>query len=219
MKKGLTEMVFILDRSGSMNHLTDDTIGGFNSMIEQQKKEDGEAFVTTVLFDDEYELLHDHVNITEIAPITRKDYYARGATALLDAVGKTINSVGQRLGNTPEEERPEKVIFVITTDGYENASREFTRAKVKEMIEHQQNKYSWVFMFLGANMDAVAEAGGLGIQSAYSKTYTASDIGTTSVYASTAKALSSLRSIDTACTMDWMEMSAKCVADALDEVE
>lgn len=111
MKKNLTEMVFILDRSGSMGNLTEDTIGGFNSMIESQKNEEGEAYVTTVLFDDKYELLHDHVNVKEVSPITRKEYYARGMTALLDAVGRTINSVGERLSNTPEEERPEKVIF------------------------------------------------------------------------------------------------------------
>ena len=112
MKKNLTEMVFILDRSGSMDHLVSDTIGGFNSMIEQQKKEDGEAYVTTVLFDDYYELLHDHVNIQDVQPMTNDEYYARGCTALLDAVGKTINSIGKRLSDTPEEERPEKVIFI-----------------------------------------------------------------------------------------------------------
>ena len=211
MKKNLTEMVFILDRSGSMNHLVSDTIGGFNSMIEQQKKEDGEAYVTTVLFDDYYELLHDHVNVQGVAPITNKEYYARGCTALLDAVGKTINSIGQRLSNTPEEERPEKVIFVITTDGYENASREFTKSKIKEMIEHQQNVYSWVFIFLGANMDAVSEAAGYGINSAHAHTYTASAQGTSSVYYATADALSSIRSIDLdsltsdCCYMDAVE--------------
>ena len=215
MKKNLTEMVFILDRSGSMNRLTEDTIGGFNSMIEQQKKEDGEAYITTVLFDDDYELLHDHVNIQDVEPITRKEYYARGCTALLDAVGKTINLIGTRLSNTPEEERPEKVIFVITTDGMENASMEFTRTRVKDMIEHQQNKYSWVFMFLGANMDAVAEAGNYGISAAFSKTYTASGVGTQSVYECTSKALSDVRGIDTTCTMDWMSCALDSVEKAL----
>lgn len=201
MKKNLTEMVFILDRSGSMDYLVSDTIGGFNSMIEQQKKEDGEAYVTTVLFDDYYELLHDHVNIKDVQPMTNDEYYARGCTALLDAVGKTINSIGKRLSDTPEEERPEKVIFMITTDGMENASIEFTKAKVKEMIEHQQDKYSWVFMFLGANMDAVSEAGSLGINSLHAHTYTASAQGTSSVYYATADALSAVRGIDmAACT-------------------
>lgn len=211
MKKNLSELVFILDRSGSMSHLVDDTIGGYNSMIEQQKLEPGEAYVTTVLFDDEYDLLHDHVDLKEIKPITRKEYFARGCTALLDAIGKTINSVGQRLSDTPEEERPEKVIFMITTDGMENASIEFTKAKIKEMIEHQQDKYSWVFMFLGANMDAVSEAGSLGINSLHAHTYTASAQGTSSVYYATADALSAVRSIDMASCA-----KAEAFADAID---
>lgn len=218
MKKNLTEMVFILDRSGSMDHLVSDTIGGFNSMIEQQKKEDGEAYVTTVLFDDYYELLHDHVNIQDVQPMTNDEYYARGCTALLDAVGKTINSIGKRLSDTPEEERPEKVIFMITTDGMENASREFSKSKVKEMIEHQQDKYSWMFMFIGANMDAVSEAASYGIQSAYSKTYTASAQGTSSVYASSSKAISDIRGIDTSCTMDWMDCALSSVEAALNSI-
>ena len=196
MKKNLTEMVFILDRSGSMCNLTDDTIGGFNSMIENQKNEPGEAYITTVLFDDHYELLHNHVDINDIMPITNKEYYARGCTALLDAIGKTINSIGYRLSDTPEDERPDKVIFVITTDGMENASIEFTKQKIKEMIEHQQNKYSWMFMFLGANMDAVSEAASIGINSHYAKTYTANSIGTQSVYTSVSNAMSCARSID-----------------------
>lgn len=196
MKKGLTEMVFILDRSGSMSHLTDDTIGGFNSLIEKQKEEDGEAFVTTVLFSDDYELLHDHIDIKEIKPMTRKDYYAMGCTALLDAIGTTINTVGVRLSETPEEERPEKVIFVITTDGLENSSREFTRSKVKEMIEHQQSKYSWMFMFLGANIDAVSEASSLGIDARHARTYTANAQGTSSVYESVSATIDCLRSVD-----------------------
>ena len=218
MKKNLTEIVFLLDSSGSMGELVDDTIGGFNSMIEQQKKEDGEAYVTTVLFDSYVFMLHNHININEIEPMTRRDYVAGGMTALLDAVGTTINSIGERLANTPEEERPEKVIFVITTDGHENASMEFTREKVKEMIEHQQNVYSWVFMFLGANMDAVAEAGNYGISAAFSKTYTASGVGTQSVYECTSKALSDVRGIDTTCTMDWMSCALDSVEKALDGI-
>lgn len=206
MKKNLTEMVFILDRSGSMQSLTSDTIGGFNSMIENQKKEDGEAYVTTVLFDDAYEMLHDHVNIQDIQPITDKEYYARGMTALLDAVGKTINSVGKRLSETPEDERPEKVIFVITTDGFENASMEFEKDTIKNMIEHQQSKYSWTFIFLGANMDAVEEAKNLGIKSSYSHTYTASGTGTQSVYTSLDATMSCLRGVDyetlSCCSVD-----------------
>ena len=211
MKKNLTEMVFILDRSGSMRHLAEDTIGGFNSMIEQQKKEDNEAYITTVLFDHEYELLHDHVNIKDVEPITSDEYYARGMTALLDAVGRTICSIGSRLSNTPEEERPEKVIFVITTDGFENASQEFTKSKVKEMIEHQQDKYSWTFMFLGANMDAVGEAESLGVKAQFARTYTASDIGTQSLYSAVSDTLSYARSVDASNDGDWVTQAACCL--------
>lgn len=208
MKKGLTEMVFILDRSGSMSYLVDDTIGGFNSMIESQKAVDGEAYVTTVLFNHRYELLHDHVNIKDIKPITNEHYIASGMTALLDAVGRTIDSVGERLNNTPEEERPEKVMFVITTDGMENSSCEYTKSQVKEMIERQQDVYSWVFMFLGANMDAVSEADSLGINTAYARTYTASDIGTQSVYMAVADSMTCARSCDDG---DWIAQSACCL--------
>lgn len=218
MRKNLTEMVFILDRSGSMENLTSDTIGGFNSMIENQKNEEGEAYVTTVLFDHVSETLHDHVNIQDIKPITNKDYYARGCTALLDAVGGTINSIGNRLSATPEDDRPDKVIFVIITDGYENASCEFTKKTVKEMIEHQQDKYSWTFMFLGANMDAVSEAATLGINADFSKTYTANSIGTQSVYTSMSKAMSCTRSVDfdvKACN----STSYMAAMDALNEIQ
>lgn len=216
MKKNLTEMVFILDRSGSMQDLTSDTIGGFNSMIENQKNEEGEAFVTTILFDDDYELLHDHVNIKDIKPITNKEYYARGMTALLDAVGKTINSIGNRLNNTPEDERPDKVIFVITTDGMENASKEFSKKTVKDMIEHQQSKYSWTFMFLGANMDAVSEAASLGINTNFARTYTASSLGTQSVYTSVSNAMSQARSL----SFDSQDVSTyKTIIDALDDIQ
>ena len=183
MKKDLTEIIFILDRSGSMGSLTEDTIGGYNSYIESQKKEKGEALVTTVLFDDEYEILNNGVNIKELKPLTNKEYFARGMTALLDAIGKTITDVGVRLNNTPEEERPEKVIMVITTDGKENASKEYSRTRIKEMIEEQTNKYSWQFIFLGANIDAVAEAESIGINSKFASNYGWSPQGVESVYA------------------------------------
>ena len=171
MKKGLTEIIFILDRSGSMSRLTKDTIGGYNSYIENQKKENGEALITTVLFDNEYEILHNGVNIKDIEPLTDKEYLTRGTTALLDAIGKTISDVGARLSNTPEDERPEKVIMIIITDGQENASIEYSKKQIKEMIEEQTNKYSWQFIFLGANIDAVSEAESIGIKGKFASNY------------------------------------------------
>lgn len=194
MKKNLTEMAFILDMSGSMYNLTDDTIGGYNSLIEKQKRENGEAYITTVLFDDRYIVVNDHVDIKEVKPLTKREYCPEGMTALLDAIGRTVNSIGKRLSETPEEERPEKVVIAITTDGIENDSKEFTRTQIKEMIEHQQSKYSWVFMFLGANMDAVTEANNLGITSDFVQTYIASAIGTDSVYTTLSKSLEYIRS-------------------------
>lgn len=148
MKENLTELVFILDRSGSMSGLETDTIGGFNSMLEKQKKESGEAFVTTVLFDDKYELLHDRYDIKGVNLLTEKEYYVRGSTALLDAIGITINNIGKALSNTNEEDRPGKVLFVIITDGMENSSREFSYEKVKEMVEHQNLNILGTLFFL-----------------------------------------------------------------------
>jgi uncharacterized protein YegL len=164
MKENLTEIVAILDRSGSMEELTGDTIGGYNSFIKGQKEVPGEAFLTTVLFDDQYELLHDRVDIKKVKNLTKKQYWARGTTALLDALGKTINDIGLKLYNTPEHERPSKVIFFIITDGLENASHEFTDDKIKQMVELQRNTYSWEFIFLGANMDAFSVATSMGIR-------------------------------------------------------
>lgn len=182
MRENLTEMVFVLDRSGSMSGLAVDTIGGFNELIEKQKKIEGRAYVTTVLFDHEYEVLHDHVALEEVAPLTDKEYFARGSTALLDAVGRTIDAVGARLAAAPEEERPAHVVFVITTDGMENSSREYTAQRVRGMIEHQQQKYSWQFVFLGANMDAVSEARKLGISAKYAADFTPSHSGVRKMY-------------------------------------
>jgi len=163
MKKGLTEIVFILDRSGSMSGLEKDTIGGFNSTIEKQKQEEGEAFVSTVLFDTEMQVLHDRVPLANIAPLTEKEYYARGCTALLDAIGGAIHHIGNVHKYAREEDRPEKTIFVITTDGYENASHKYTSDRVKQMIERQKQKYGWEFIFLGANIDAIETARNFGI--------------------------------------------------------
>ena len=163
MKKGLTELVFILDRSGSMAGLESDTIGGYNEVLRRHKEEEGEALVSTVLFDDRMEVLHDRVPVKDVQPITSKEYYVRGCTALLDAVGAAIRHIADVHKIAGKENVPEKTIFVITTDGMENASRNYTYNKVRKMIERRKEKHGWEFLFLGANIDAVAEAGRLGI--------------------------------------------------------
>ena len=163
MKKDLTELIFVLDRSGSMSGLESDTIGGFNAMMEKQKKEPGGAYITTVLFDDEYELLHDRISLKGVNPISNKEYYVRGTTALLDAIGKTINKIINVQKNTVETEQAENVMFIITTDGMENSSREYSYEKIQQMINHQKNKYGWEFIFLGANIDAISTAERFGI--------------------------------------------------------
>ena len=178
MKKGLTELVFILDRSGSMSGLEGDTIGGYNALLEKQQKESGEVVVTTVLFDDNYELLHDRINLRDIKPITDKEYFVRGSTALLDAVGKIINKIANMQKHTAEDERAEHVMFVITTDGMENASREFSYEMVRQMVERQKNKYGWEFIFLGANIDAIATAKRFGIGKNRATNYKADSKGT-----------------------------------------
>lgn len=182
MKKGLTELVFIIDKSGSMSGLESDTIGGFNSMLKEQQAAPGEAIVTTVLFDHEYELLHDRLDIQAIAPLTDKDYTVRGNTALNDAVGKTINKISQAHRHTSEDYRAEKVLFVIITDGEENASREYSEDKIREMIERQKQKYGWEFIFLGANMDAVKEADKYGIAADRAQNYRADSCGISAAY-------------------------------------
>lgn len=163
MKKNLTELVFILDRSGSMGGLEQDTIGGFNAMLTRQKEQEGEANVTTILFDHEVQLLHDRFPLKAVAPLTEKDYYVRGCTALLDAIGYGMEKMVNIQRHLPENERAEKVIFVITTDGLENASKRFGYEKIRRMIEREKEQYGWEFLFLGANMDAVKEAARFGI--------------------------------------------------------
>lgn len=193
MKKDLTELVFILDRSGSMSGLERDTIGGYNAMLEKQKKETGEAIITTVLFDDRYELLHDRINLRGIAPITDKEYFVRGSTALLDAVGRTINKIGNVQKHTAEEERAEHVMFVITTDGMENASREFSFEKIRQMIEHQKSKYGWEFIFLGANIDAIGTAERFGISKDRAANFNADSEGTLLNYEVISETVSCIR--------------------------
>ena len=182
MKKNLTEIVFILDRSGSMAGLEADTIGGFNAMIEKQKKEPGEALVSTVLFDNETEVIHDRVDIKKIELLTDRDYYVCGCTALLDAVGGAIHHIGNVHKYAREEDRPEKTLFVITTDGMENASRKYSYEKLKAMIERQKEKYGWEFIFLGANIDAAKEAARFGISEDRAANYHADSAGTAVIY-------------------------------------
>ena len=193
MKKNLTELVFILDRSGSMAGLEGDTIGGFNAMIEKQKSEPGEALVSTVLFDNDCELIHDRVDIQNIEPMTRKEYYVRGCTALLDAVGGAIHHIGNVHKYAREEDRPEKTLFVITTDGMENASRKYSYDRLKAMIQRQQEKYGWEFIFLGANIDAAKEAARFGISEDRAANYHADSKGTAVVYEAVSEAVCSVR--------------------------
>ena len=163
MKKNLTEMVFILDKSGSMSGLEADTIGGFNSMIERQKNEEGEALVSTVLFSDNSTVIHDRVDIAKVEPLTRQQYFVSGCTALIDAIGGAIHHIGNVHKYAREEDVPEHTIFVITTDGMENASHRYTSDQVKAMVKRQKEKYGWEFLFLGANIDAVETAAHFGI--------------------------------------------------------
>ncbi len=193
MKKGLTELVFILDRSGSMSGLEKDTIGGYNALLEKQKNEPGEAIITTVLFDDHYELLHDRISLKGIRPITAKEYFVRGSTALLDAIGRTISKIENAQKHTAEEERAEKVMFVITTDGMENASREYNFGKVKAMVEMQKEKEGWEFLFIGANMDALEVASQFGFEADRVANYHADRQGTEVVYDAISNAVCSMR--------------------------
>ena len=178
MKKQLTEIVFILDRSGSMCGLEEDTIGGFNSLIAKQKKEEGEALISTILFDDCTEVLHDRIPLDRIKPMTEEDYYVRGCTALMDALGKAIKHISTIHKYAREEDRPSKTIFIITTDGKENASRQYSSERVKKMVEERKSKYGWEFLFLGANIDAAAEARRFGIDADHAVDYHSDSDGT-----------------------------------------
>jgi uncharacterized protein YegL len=193
MKTNLTELVFILDKSGSMSGLESDTIGGYNALLKKQREEPGEAIVTTVLFDDNLELLHDRINVKGIRPITENEYFIGGCTALLDAMGKTINKILKVQRNTSEEERADKVMFVITTDGIENASKEYNYEKIKKMVEWQKEKYGWEFIFIGANIDAISTAARFGISSDRAANYNADVEGTRLNYEAVSHVVSELR--------------------------
>lgn len=193
-KNNITELVFILDRSGSMAGLEADTIGGFNAMIEKQRKEEGECYVSTVLFDHESEVLHDRVKLSEIKPMTDREYTVRGCTALMDALGGAIHHIGNVHKYARPEDVPAHTMFIITTDGMENASRKYSSGRVKQMIERQRVKYGWEFLFIGANIDAVETAARYGIDRDRAVNYNADKEGTRVVYESVAKAVRSVRS-------------------------
>ena len=189
----MTELVFILDRSGSMAGLERDTIGGFNAMIEKQKREEGQTVVSTVLFESETQVIHDRLPLERIPPMTEEDYTVGGTTALLDAVGKAIHHIGNVHKYARVEDRPDRTLFVITTDGYENSSRQYDYTRVRQMIEWQKEKYGWEFLFLGANIDAAKEAGRLGIAAERAANYHADPTGTTLSFEAVAEAVTAVR--------------------------
>ena len=196
MKKNnnnITELVFILDRSGSMSGLESDTIGGFNSMIAKQRKEDGECYVSTILFNNESKVLHDRMKLAEIEPMTDKEYVAYGGTALIDAIGGAIRHIANIHKYARPEDVPAHTMFVITTDGMENASRKYTAERVKQMIEHEKEKYGWEFLFIGANIDAVETAARYGIGADRAVNYHADNIGTEVLYESVAETIRCVR--------------------------
>jgi uncharacterized protein YegL len=204
MKKDLVELVFILDRSGSMSGLEKETIAGFNRMIQQQKEVQGEALVSTVLFDDRFEVLHNRVSIQKIEQMTSKDYYVRGSTALLDAIGRSILKIRNVHKTLEEENKPEKTLFFITTDGMENASVEFNYERVNEYIQLQKEKYGWEFIFIGANIDAIGTAKKFGIDADRAVNYRADKRGTNLNYKVMNETITELR-VNKSIRADWKE--------------
>lgn len=202
MKNNITELVFILDRSGSMSGLEGDTIGGFNSLIEKQRRQDGECYVSTVLFDNVSEVLHDRVRLSEIRKMTEDDYTVRGCTALIDAIGSAIHHIATIHKYARREDVPEHTMFVIMTDGMENASRKYSSREVKRMIEKEKKKYGWEFLFIGANIDSVETAGHFGIGSDRSANYHADGKGTAVVFEAVADTVSCMRK-SRPITADW----------------
>lgn len=192
-RKESMELVFVLDRSGSMGGLEADTIGGYNAMLEKQKKEVGEVFVTTVLFDDQYEVLYHRAPIQDVKPMTQEQYYVRGMTALLDAIGKSVLTVKGQQDALPKDKKASKVLFIITTDGMENSSSEFTAKAVKELIEKQRKEFDWEFLFLGANIDAVETAKSYGIEENKAVKYHSDTLGTQKNYEVLSEAVSEIR--------------------------
>ena len=201
----MPELVFILDRSGSMAGLEKDTIGGFNSMLEKQRKEPGDAVVSTVLFDNQAEVIHDRVALADVPNLTDREYYVRGCTALLDAVGGAIHHIGNVHKYARREDVPEKTLFIITTDGMENASRRYTYDKVRRMIEHEKEKYGWEFLFLGANIDAAAEAKRFGIDESMAANYHCDEEGTALNYEVISEAITSVRACAAPLSADWKQ--------------
>ena len=193
IKNGITELVFILDRSGSMASLVEDTVGGFNAMIKKQKKLDGKCFVSTVLFDNESSVLHDRVPLEEVKPMTEDDYTVGGCTALIDAIGGAVKHIANIHKYARPEDVPEHTLFVITTDGLENASHRYSSREVKGMIEHEKEKYGWEFIFAGANIDAVETAGKIGINARRSVNYVHDGAGSKNLFACVSEAVCSIR--------------------------
>ena len=193
MKNNITELVFILDRSGSMGGLESDTIGGFNAMIAKQKKEVNTSFVTTVLFDTRFDRIHDRLKIDDVPVMTEHDYTAGGCTALLDAIGDTVHHIARIHKYARPEDVPEKTVVVITTDGLENASQRYNLKEIRQLIEHEQEKYGWEFLFLGANIDAVETAGSIGITSARTANFMHDDRGVELCFEAMSDAVSSVQ--------------------------
>ena len=217
MRKGLTEVVFILDRSGSMSGLEADTIGGFNSMISKQKKEDGEAVISTVLFDDQQEVVYDRQPVKMVEPMTDRQYYVRGCTALLDAIGGAIHHIGNVHKYAREEDRPEKTMFIITTDGMENTSRFYTYDRVKYMVERQKEKYGWEFPFLGANIDAISVAARFGINADRAINYECDQVGTSLNYQVMSETITAVRRAKNKEDLD--QAVCKCTAPIREDYE
>ena len=209
MNNNLTELVFVLDKSGSMSGLEKDTIGGFNSMLKKQREEEGDVVISTVLFDDRMQVLHDRTDLGSISDLTDRDYQVGGCTALLDALGRSIKHISKVQKSLPEDERPAKTMFIITTDGQENSSHEYSYERIRKMVEKKQEKKQWEFLFLGANMDAISAAADIGIKAGRASNFVCDAKGTAVNYAALSKAVSRVRKAAPECVgsalCDWDE--------------